>query len=60
LGGIVFSVVLFGIKAYRCLRVSIAVDRKSTGHTIGELSWNKLFFCVFSVAVIAKCFEAFG
>jgi hypothetical protein len=30
------------------------------GHTAGELSWNNMSFCVFSVAVIAKCFEAFG
>jgi hypothetical protein len=39
---------------------SIAVVRKSTGHTIGELSWNNAYFCVFSVAVMAKCFEACG
>jgi hypothetical protein len=30
------------------------------GHTIGELSWNNAYFCVFSVAVMAKCFEACG
>jgi hypothetical protein len=39
---------------------SIAVHRKSTGHTISELSWNYVFFCVFSVAVMEKCFEACG
>jgi hypothetical protein len=30
------------------------------GHTIGELSWNNVFFCVFGVAVMAKGFEACG
>jgi hypothetical protein len=39
---------------------SIAVHRKSMGHTIRELSWKNADFCVFSVAVMAKCFEACG
>jgi hypothetical protein len=29
------------------------------GHALGELSWKNADSCVFSVAVIAKCFEAF-
>jgi hypothetical protein len=33
---------------------------KSIGQTVGELSWKNADFCVFSVAVTAKCFEACG
>jgi hypothetical protein len=29
-------------------------------HRISELWWKNADFCVFSVAVMAKCFEAFG
>jgi hypothetical protein len=32
----------------------------SMGHTVGELSWKNGDFCVFSVAAMAKCFEACG
>jgi hypothetical protein len=28
--------------------------------TIGEQSLNNVYFCVFSVAIMAKCFEACG
>jgi hypothetical protein len=44
----------------RCLRASIAVDRKSMRHTVGERSWKNVVYCVFSVAVMEKCFEACG
>jgi nitrate reductase NapE component len=42
---------------------SIAVDRKSMGHTVAERSWKKPTFCVFpvfSVAVMEKCCDACG
>jgi hypothetical protein len=42
---------------------SIAVDRISTGHTLGELKRQDadfLCFSVFSVAVIEKCCDACG
>jgi nitrate reductase NapE component len=42
---------------------STAVDRKSTGHTVGELSEKTPTFCVFpvfSVAVMEKCCDACG
>jgi hypothetical protein len=39
---------------------SISVDRKSMGHTVGERLWKHVVFCVFSVAVMEKCFDAYG
>jgi hypothetical protein len=42
---------------------SSAVDRKSRGHTVGELQWKDPdFLCisVFSVAVMEKCCDACG
>jgi hypothetical protein len=42
---------------------SSAVDRKSMGHTVGELKWKDPTFClflVFSVAVMEKCCDACG
>jgi hypothetical protein len=42
------------------LRPSIAVERKSIGHTVGEWPWKNVVFCVTSVAVQAQCFDACG
>jgi hypothetical protein len=39
---------------------SIAVDRKSMGHTVGERWWRNVVFSAFSVAVMEKCFDACG
>jgi hypothetical protein len=39
---------------------STAVDRKSMGLMVGEESWKNADLCVFSVSVMAKCFEACG
>jgi hypothetical protein len=40
--------------------VELPSTRKSMGHTVGELSWKTADFCVFSVSVKEKCFEARG
>jgi hypothetical protein len=43
---------------------SIAVDRKSMGHTVADRSWNEADFlcisCILSVAVTEKCCDACG
>jgi hypothetical protein len=57
--GIVFPVGLFGVRGCRCLRASIAVDRKSMGHTVGERSWKNVVF-VYLASVYGKGFEACG
>jgi hypothetical protein len=42
------------------LEASIGVERKSMGHTVAERWWKNVVFCVFSVAVMEKCFDACG
>jgi hypothetical protein len=39
---------------------SIAVERTSLEHTVGDRSWKVHFSAVFSVAIMIKCFEACG
>jgi hypothetical protein len=42
-----FLVGLFGARGGRCLRASIAVDRKSMGHTVDERWWKDAdFLCI--------------
>jgi hypothetical protein len=49
-----------GLGVRRQTVASIAVDQKSMGHTEGQRSWKNVFFCVISVSLMDKCFDAWG
>jgi hypothetical protein len=58
-----FRSVFLASKGAGVSEASTAVDRKSMGHTVGDRSRTKPFFClfpVFSVAVMGKGFDACG